>query len=71
MNYLYRVNQRVRIVGNTTIQHYAPLGQVAKIKNRTSWGNREAYVVSCKTTNGMPTQLIIQGDLRPEGARVV
>lgn len=32
MNYLYKVNQRVRIVGNTTIQHYAPLGQVAKNK---------------------------------------
>lgn len=71
MNYLYKVNQRVRIVGNTTIQHYAPLGQVAKIKSRTSWGNREAYVVSCKTTNGMQTQLIIEHDLRFPGARVV
>lgn len=71
MNYLYKVNQRVRIVGNTTIQHYAPLGQVAKIKSRTSWGNREAYVVSCKTINGMPTQVIIERDLRSVGAKVV
>ena len=30
MNYLYRVGQRVRIVGNSTIPHYAPLGQVGK-----------------------------------------
>ena len=71
MNYLYKVNQRVRIVGNTTIQHYAPLGQVAKIKSRTSWGNKEAYVVSCETTNGRSTQVIIEHDLRSAGARVV
>ena len=71
MNYLYKVGQRVRIVGNTTIRHYAPLGQVAKIKSLTSWCDREAYVVSCKTVNGMPTQVIIEGDLKPAGVRVV
>ena len=71
MNYLYKVNQRVRIVGNTTIQHYAPLGQVAKIKSLTSWCDREAYVVSCETTNGRPTRVIIERDLRSAGARVV
>lgn len=71
MNYLYRVGQRVRIVGNSTIGHYAPLGQVAKIESLTSWGNREAYVVSCETTNGRPTQVIIEHDLRSAGARVV
>ena len=71
MNYLYRVGQRVRIIGNSTIHHYAPLGQVGKIKSLTSWGNRAAYIVSCKTTNGMPTQVIIERDLRSAGARVV
>lgn len=71
MNYLYRPNQRVRIVGNSTIPHYAPLGQVGKIKRLTSWGNREAYIVSCKTTNGMPTQVIIEHDLCSAGAMVV
>lgn len=71
MNYLYKPNQRVRIVGNSTILHYAPLGQVGKIKSFTSWGNREAYIVSCKTTNGMPTQVIIEHDLRAAGAEVV
>jgi len=71
MNYLYRVNQRVRIVDNTAIHHYAPLGQVAKIKSLTSWGNREAYIVTCKTTNGKPAQVIIEHDLRPAGAEVV
>ena len=71
MNYLYRPNQRVRIVGNSTIPHYAPLGQVGKIKSLISWGNKEAYIVSCKTTNGMPTQVIIERDLRSAGARVV
>lgn len=71
MNYLYKPNQRVRIVGNSTIPHYAPLGQVGKIKSVESWGNRKAYVVSCKTTNGMPTQVIIEHDLRSAGAMVV
>ena len=71
MNYLYRPNQRVRIVGNSTIPHHAPLGQVGKIKSLTSWCNVEAYVVSCKTTNGMPTQVIIEHDLRAAGAEVV
>lgn len=75
MNYLYKVGQRVRIVGNSTIHHYAPLGQVGKIKSFASWGNREpyreAYVVSCETTNGRPTQVIIEHDLRSVGARVV
>ena len=71
MNYLYKVGQRVRIVGNSTIHHYAPLGQVGKIKGFASWGNREAYVVSCETTNGKPTQVIIEHDLRSVGARVV
>ena len=71
MNYLYRVVQRVRIVVNSTIPHYAPLGQVGKIKSITSWGNREAYIVSCKTTNGRPTQVIIERDLRSAGAKVV
>ena len=71
MNYLYKPNQRVRIVGNSTIGHYAPLGQVAKIKSLTSYGNREAYVVSCKTTNGRRTQVIIEHDLRSVGAKVV
>lgn len=71
MNYLYKVGQRVRIVDNTTIHHYAPLGQVAKIKGLASWGNREAYIVSCETTNGRPTQVIIEHDLRAAGAEVV
>ena len=71
MNYLYKVGQRVRIVGNTTIRHYAPLGQVAKIKSLTSWCDREAYVVACETTNGRPTQVIIEHDLRAAGAEVV
>lgn len=71
MNYLYKAGQRVRIVDNTTIPHYASLGQVAKIKSLTSWGNREAYIVACKTVNGMPTQVIIQHDLRAAGAEVV
>lgn len=71
MNYLYRPNQRVRIVGNSTIRHYAPIGQVAKIKSLTSWGNKEAYTVSCKTTNGRRTQVIIERDLRSVGAKVV
>lgn len=71
MNYLYKAGQRVRIVDNTTIHHYAPLGQVAKIERLASFGNKEAYVVSCKTVNGMPTQLIIEGDLKPAGVRVV
>lgn len=71
MNYLYKAGQRVRIVDNTTIHHYAPLGQVAKIRSLTSWGDREAYVVACETTNGRQTQVIIQHDLRAEGARVV
>lgn len=71
MNYLYKAGQRVRIVGNTTIHHYAPLGQVAKIKSLTSWGNIEAYIVSCETTNGRPTQAIIQHDLRATGVEVV
>ena len=71
MNYLYRVGQRVLIVGNSTLRHYAPLGQVAKIKSLTSWCDREAYVVSCETTNGRSTQVIIERDLRSVGARVV
>lgn len=71
MNYLYKAGQRVRIVDNTTIHHYAPLGQVGKIKSLTSWGNREAYVVACETTNGRPTQVIIEHDLRAAGAEVV
>ena len=71
MNYLYRPNQRVRIVDNSTIRHYAPLGQVGKIKSLTLWCDREAYVVSCETTNGRPTQVIIEHDLRSAGARVV
>ena len=72
MNYLYRVGQRVQIVGNSTIHHYAPLGQVGKIESFISWGsNEEAYVVSCETTNGRPTQVIIEHDLRSAGARVV
>lgn len=71
MNYLYRVGQRVRIVDNTTIHHYATLGQVARINSQTSWGNREAYVVKCETTNGRPTQVIIEHDLRSAGAKVV
>ena len=71
MNYLYKVGQRVRIVGNSTIHHYAPLGQVGKIKSFTSWGNKEAYIVSCETTNGRPTQVIIEHDLCSAGARVV
>lgn len=71
MNYLYKAGWRVRIVGNTTIHHYAPLGQVAKIKSLTSWCDREAYVVACETTNGRPTQVIIEHDLRSVGAKVV
>lgn len=71
MNYLYKVGQRVRIVGNSAIHHYVPLGQVGKIKNLTSWCNKEAYIVSCETTNGRPTQVIIEHDLCSAGAKVV
>ena len=71
MNYLYKPNQRVRIVGNSTIHHYAPLGQVGKIKGLTSWGNKEAYIVTCETTNGSQTQVIIEHDLLSIRAKVV
>ena len=71
MNYLYKVGQCVLIVGNSTIHHYAPLGQVGKIKGFASWSNKKAYIVSCETTNGRPTQVIIEHDLRSAGARVV
>ena len=71
MNYLYKPNQRVRIVGNSTIHHYASLGQVGKIKGFASWDNKEAYIVSCETTNGRPTQVIIEHDLRSVVAKVV
>lgn len=71
MKHRFRANSRVIIVGNTTIRHYAFLGQMAKIKKFQDYGNRPGYVVECKTTCGMPTQVIIEADLAPAKGRVM
>ena len=73
MNYLYRPNQRVRIVGNSTIHHFVPKGDMVTIQDYSfSYHSKEpAYIVSCEATNGRKTQLIVEKDLAPAGARVV
>lgn len=61
----------MRVVGNTTIHHYVPKGDVVIIQDYSFYGGQPAYTVSCKATNGRTTQLIIEKDLAPAGAKVV
>ena len=71
MMYKFHKGQRVRIVGNSTIPHYAILGNIGTIEALHTYGSLPSYYVRCKTTNGLPAQVIIEGDLVAIGAMVV
>ena len=71
MKYKFHEGQRVRIVGNSAIYHYAVLGSVGTITELKQYGLLPLYQVQCETTNGRNRQVIIEKDLIAVGAKVV
>ena len=71
MKYKFHEGQRVLIVGNSIIPHFAIIGGVGTIMGTRRYGNLPCYHIQCKTTSGCNYQTIIENDLVAVGAKVV
>lgn len=67
----FKKGQKVKIVGNTIIPHYAHIGEIGTVVSKYQ-GRYNAYKIQCRTTVGQNTQIIAVEDLEScSSAKVV
>lgn len=71
MKHKFHEGQKVRIIGNSKIHHYAILGSIGTITRPDKFSGGAHYQVRCKTTSGFTYQNIVENDLVAVGAKVV